>query len=169
MEVLTGKQMKQADQFTIQNEPLSSLDLMERAAGKCFEWFVAHITLKTKIICICGQGNNGGDGLALSRMLYLKGYPISVFILKLGENESEDFKTNYHRLNKLSTSILQEIQSSSELPDPEEGSIIVDAIFGTGLTRNTEELAGDTIDKINNSDVTVISLDLPSGIYSDET
>jgi NAD(P)H-hydrate epimerase len=47
---------------------------MERAAGKCFEWFVEHYPEKTKVICVCGQGNNGGDGLALSRMLYLKGY-----------------------------------------------------------------------------------------------
>jgi NAD(P)H-hydrate epimerase len=73
------------------------------------------------------------------------------------------------RLTRISESITHEIQNPSDLPTPEPGSIIIDAIFGTGLTRNTDGLAGDIIDQINNCNATIISLDLPSGIYSNET
>jgi len=69
MKILTSEQIKKADEFTIQNEPIKSIDLMERAAKQCFEWIKNKYSTKKTFAIFCGVGNNGGDGLVIARML----------------------------------------------------------------------------------------------------
>ena len=83
MKLLTGKQIKEWDQFTIKNEPISSLDLMERASLSFVQWFVSNYKdTSIPILIFCGNGNNGGDGLAIARLLRDRFYEVRVFIFK---------------------------------------------------------------------------------------
>ena len=99
MKVLTAEQIRKWDEFTIMNEPISSLDLMERAANKCCEWIVEKAFNAGAIKIFCGKGNNGGDGLAIARLLAEKGFLVEVYIVELGSLGSDDFQANLHRLH----------------------------------------------------------------------
>jgi NAD(P)H-hydrate epimerase len=94
MKILNAAQIRQADAYTIEHEPIASVDLMERAAGKCFDWISAKIEKSRKIKVICGLGNNGGDGLVIARLLLKAGYDVDIIILRHSEKCSDDFKSN---------------------------------------------------------------------------
>ena len=98
LKILTSKQIQQADFQTIQNEPIKSIDLMERAALKCFEWIHDKYDLSYTFHAFCGTGNNGGDGLAIARMLNLSKYKVYCYEIKLGNNFSKDYLVNKKRL-----------------------------------------------------------------------
>ncbi|MEP7170923.1 MAG: NAD(P)H-hydrate epimerase, partial [Bacteroidota bacterium] len=97
MKILSAKQIREADQYTIEHEPITSIELMERAATACFKWIVNHFDVKQSFKVFCGTGNNGGDGLAIARMLHSNGYDVKTFIIRFGGNASEDFKINENR------------------------------------------------------------------------
>src|SRR3954468_7579891 len=96
MKILSAEQIRKWDEFTILNEPISSIELMERAASACSEW-IRKIADK-KIRIFCGKGNNGGDGLAIARQLAEKSIESEVYILESGSPGSPDFQTNLNRL-----------------------------------------------------------------------
>src|SRR5215216_2531161 len=105
MHILNSAEIKAWDQYTIKHEPISSLDLMERAARKCSEWIQKQPWQKHIFKIFCGKGNNGGDGLAIARMLLHTGYSCSIYILEIGKPGSEDFQINLQRLQKVTTDI----------------------------------------------------------------
>ena len=82
MKILSAPQIRKCDAFTIENEPISSINLMERAAQKCADYISNHFSKTQKIYIFCGNGNNGGDGFAIARMLYQKGFDVEVFVDK---------------------------------------------------------------------------------------
>ena len=90
MKIFTAALVRQWDAFTIANEPVSSINLMERAATACYDWLTTYLKASTPFVIFCGTGNNGGDGLAIGRMLLQAGHTVSVYILA-GEKRSEDF------------------------------------------------------------------------------
>src|SRR5215203_1868439 len=98
MKILSPEQIRSANAHIIANEPVSSIDLMERAATSCVDWIKAHVPLKTSIRIFCGPGNNGGDGLAIGRMLLQSWYKCQVYIPRISENYSPDFLENERRL-----------------------------------------------------------------------
>ncbi len=100
LKLLTGKQTQEADIFTILNEPIRSSDLMERAAKAFTKVFIEKFIDRNKtIVVFCGKGNNGGDGLAIARLLIDEGYHnIQIFIADFSEKSSEDFEYNLERL-----------------------------------------------------------------------
>ncbi|RYZ57945.1 MAG: hypothetical protein EOO14_10330 [Chitinophagaceae bacterium] len=100
MEILTAEQVREWDRFTIKHEPIASIDLMERAARSCTNWIVQQKRKPKSIRIFCGKGNNGGDGLAIGRMLLLEGYAVSFYILEFGKPGSDDFHVNLQRLHK---------------------------------------------------------------------
>ncbi len=166
MKILSSEQIRELDKYTIEHEPISSIDLMERAAGKVAEELKALIGQDEPVYIFCGTGNNGGDGLAISRLLIEAGYQaISTFVVRQNTGGSEDFLVNVERLKKL-TSITY-LENEERLPLIEKGVIIIDAIFGTGLSRPVEDLAAAVIKAINQSENIVYSVDLPSGLYCD--
>ncbi|MCA0931474.1 NAD(P)H-hydrate dehydratase [Lutimonas saemankumensis] len=167
MKILSAEQLYLTDQATIKNLPISSLDLMEKAASKCFKWIVEKYPDKdiTFYIC-CGVGNNGGDGLVLSRLLNQEGYKPSTYIINFSENRSQDFRTNLKRIENLNLSV-NEIRPGDSYPEFNENGVIIDAIFGIGLKRPAEGFVADFISHINDSRASVISIDLPSGLFVD--
>ena len=128
MKILNKAQIQAADHYTIANEPISSLDLMERAAEKCFEWIEKSYHKQDFFILICGTGNNGGDGLALARMMYHSGYHIRCFELPLSK-ESIDYQSNKQRLPLP----LCGLETKDDFPewDKEKTPILIDALLGS--------------------------------------
>ncbi len=150
---------------------------MERAAAKCFEWIFEHAPNlfpmhlsgegEWRFQVVCGTGNNGGDGMAIARMLMRNGYNVEPIVVHLGGKPSPDFTTNLGKLGASAKKQLREVSSKNELPVFERDALIIDALFGSGLNRPAEGIAADTIDAINASGATVVSIDLPSGLPSD--
>jgi ADP-dependent NAD(P)H-hydrate dehydratase / NAD(P)H-hydrate epimerase len=175
LKILTAPQVKDADQFTIKNEPIKSIDLMERAASKCFDWIFENAPVIFTPLnvsesnwvfnIVCGVGNNGGDGLAIARQLLKNGYDVNVFIVPFTQNFSEDFKINEEKLKKIKPIY---ITNKKDIPDFKKNELIVDAIFGIGLSKPVEEIAMSVITAINNSGAPVVSIDIPSGLFSDD-
>jgi NAD(P)H-hydrate epimerase len=169
MVVLSAEQIRAWDRFTIDNLPISSIDLMEKAAASCVKWLeINKLIAQQQFYIFCGKGNNGGDGLAIARLLQKYNRPVDVFILETGQLGSPDFQQNLHRLHTLPVTI-HFIQESSPLPDIPEQVLIIDALLGTGLNRPASGRLAELILHINHFPNAVISIDLPSGLFTDQT
>jgi len=169
MKILSAKQLYEADQITINKGDITSLDLMERAATNCFQWI--HNRLQGGAIPIhvfCGTGNNGGDGLVIARHLKQHGYNVHTYIINCGNKRSEAFLANYDKLKEIGV-WAEMITCSSEFPKVSENDMIVDAIFGLGLSRSPENILKETIQFINRSNAYVLSIDFPSGLFGDKS
>lgn len=162
MKILSIDKVREADQYTIGNEPIRSIDLMERAAGKVFEWLMAHINKESSVKVFCGTGNNGGDGLVVARRLFEKGFDPMVYMVGNLERMSPDCEANYRRV----TSVV-EIHSEDDFPVVEEGDIVIDALYGSGLNRPVEGMAAELIHYLNRQNAIRISIDIASGLCAD--
>jgi NAD(P)H-hydrate epimerase len=169
MKILSAEQIRAWDQFTITNDPISSIDLMERAASKCFEWLEENNFLIYPFAIFCGKGNNGGDGLAIARMLANKGCTVSVYILEFGHKGTEDFQVNLARLHQYPSVNIQFIQDETNFHELSKDTIVIDALFGSGLTRPLDGITERLVEYINKSGCTVISIDIPSGMSVDKS
>lgn len=164
MKILTAQQIREADQYTIQHEPISSIDLMERAAQRCVEWLMKRFDSTTHFSIFCGVGNNGGDGLAIARLLAQENYKVQVFVVEFSKSYSTDFTTNLDRLGKTTVGVeyLNETKTTVEITSQ---SIVVDAIFGSGLNKPVTGFVAEIIQQINQN--TVVAIDIPSGMFSE--
>ena len=165
MKIFSSAQIKEWDQFTISHEPISSVDLMERAAAKCAEWITKNIETGKNIILFCGNGNNGGDGLAIARILFKERKNISVYVLSTGKR-SADCDINLQRLKELQFAI-DEIETAADFPEIDKDDIVIDALFGTGLNKPLDGIAQVLVQYINQSEAEVISIDVPTGLFTD--
>lgn len=168
MELYSAEQIRRWDQFTIDNEPVSSIDLMERAATRCVEWLVQHGLHKKGFLIFCGKGNNGGDGLAIARLLIQRGTPVEVHILEFGKKGSPDFQANLLRLHELPVDI-HFLQSTEQFHDIPKDKVVIDALYGSGLNKPLDGLSAQLARHINESGALVISIDLPSGLFTDQS
>jgi len=169
MKILSAEEIRLWDQYTIEQEPISSINLMERAAGKCVEWLLQQYPDATLFGIFCGKGNNGGDGLAIARMLMEQGFLVSVHILEFGHLGTNDFQTNLARLHKFPQADIHFIQSEENFhPFPQE-QIIIDALYGSGLNRELDGVTANLVNHINNSGRQIISIDIPSGLFVDRS
>lgn len=169
MKVLSVQQIRDWDNYTIAQEPIASIDLMERAAEACVHWLLNVSRAKKKYYIFCGNGNNGGDGLAIARMLLQGGISVSVYILEFGKSGSDDFPINFKRLHDLPAGDIHFIQSKESLPNIDNDAVIVDALFGSGLNKPLEGLAADVVNFINSTGVTIVSIDVPSGLFIEQS
>ncbi len=163
--LFTGEQIRAIDRLTIERQNISSEELMERAATKLFHHLLPHVDQKTPVYIFCGKGNNGGDALVLTRLLYLHNYDVKCFTIGNSQNASPDFKTNLKKLEQIGFKVIN-IQEDN-FPTINSQSIIIDGIFGTGLSRPVHGLAQKIIEYINQSGAKIISIDMPSGMYAD--
>ena len=159
------EQIRNADKFTIENEPVSSIDLMERAANACTNWLIKKIKNNDKVLIVCGPGNNGGDGLAIARQLIQHQIFPEVFIPGIGIQNSQDFMENLSRLNSLIK--VTSSDNCDEIPDFKSKNVIIDCLFGSGLNKAVTGLAHNVIERINESNAIVVSIDIPSGLFTD--
>jgi NAD(P)H-hydrate epimerase len=168
MKLFLGDQIKEIDKRTISEEPVSSADLMERAAMQLLKWYMTNFERSKRVLIFVGPGNNGGDGLALARLLDSNRYVPLVYYVEFTEKTSGDWKTNFRRLKTETKAEVYNLKKIDQFPIVASDDIIIDAIFGTGLTRPAEGLAAEVIRYINKCGNTVISVDIPSGLYSED-
>jgi hydroxyethylthiazole kinase-like uncharacterized protein yjeF len=166
MKIFSSDQIKNIDSYTIENEPVKSVDLMERAAHKLLEWIIKRYEKPAHFIIFAGPGNNGGDGLALARLLKENRYDVEIHYVSFTDKVSGDWTINSGRLKPLRTIQFNKITSPDQFPLICADDIIIDAIFGSGLTRPVDGLPGEIIRKINHTGNLVISIDMPSGLFS---
>jgi ADP-dependent NAD(P)H-hydrate dehydratase / NAD(P)H-hydrate epimerase len=166
IKIVSSAQTKELDQYTIEHEPIASIDLMERACRAFVKWFVERYDVSHPVGIVCGTGNNGGDGLGIARMLHDFNYPVKVWIVRGTATETSDFKTNLMRIeNEIPVSeITAQVSPDLFLDCP----IIIDAIFGSGLTRPVEGIYADVINGLNQTNAIKISVDIPSGMFADK-
>lgn len=167
MKILTPSHVRKLDTYTIERESITSVDLMERAAKACANWIETHYTGTSHFKFFCGSGNNGGDGLALARLLSEKEYTCEVFVVRYADTNSSDFQTNLDRLRNTPQVKIIDIYESTQFPEIDQKDIVIDAIFGSGLSRPIEGLLRDLVIHINKSGALVVAIDIPSGLFSD--
>ncbi len=167
MKIFSAEQIRACDTYTIASQNMNSLELMEKAASKCVDWIKTHLPKDSLFVVLCGTGNNGGDGLAIARLLHLRQFGVKAFVLRLTDEFSNDCKANLDRLKRIDEGLVDVLEPETfitELPQP---IVIIDAIFGTGINRPLEGWAADFVRKINNMPNIKISIDMPSGMPAD--
>lgn len=167
MKILSTQQIREADAYTIANEPIASIDLMERTSKAFVNWFVDLFDANNEVWIFCGTGNNGGDGLAIARLLHEKKYNVKVFVVNPKSRWSEDFEINYQRFLLLFK--ILSVKDPSDIQAVPKDVIAVDGLFGSGLSRRVDGLGVDVIEVINKSNCTTIAIDIPSGLFADES
>lgn len=160
--ILDVSQIRQADNHAIVESDISSWELMEVAVHAFFEKVMERELWRKRVMIFCGTGNNGGDGLALCRMLRKKGIYCWVVLVEFNEELSSDCKKNLDLLDEVIY-----LREGDFFPSIDQADVLVDALLGSGLNRAPRGLLQKTIDFINKSEKTVFSIDIPSGLYSD--
>jgi ADP-dependent NAD(P)H-hydrate dehydratase / NAD(P)H-hydrate epimerase len=166
MKIFSAEQIRAWDAHTIAQEPIASINLMERAAAACVDWLGQNMPTARSFYVFCGKGNNGGDGLAMARLLAQRQKKVKVWVLETGRAGSPDWQVNYKRLMDDGLGV-QVVASASDMPTIPAGTVVVDALFGTGLRGPLEGLAAECIAQLNRSGATVVAIDLPSGLLAD--
>ena len=169
MKILSTTQIRALDQYTIQHQPISSIDLMEQASAAFCDWFMEQFShfIDQQIYIFCGPGNNGGDGLAIGRLLQHRFFHINIIHCNISEKVSDDFAINLERLPLREGLTYQKLEKNDNFSKLPEGSIVIDAIFGSGLSRPIIGYWAQLIAYINSLDVTRISVDIPSGLFAE--
>lgn len=168
MKILTAKQIRELDRFTIENEPISSIDLMERAAAFAFYNMNGFEDVISSSVYVCGKGNNGGDGLVMARMDVEEGWDVTVIVLEHTKEGSPEFAKNLYRLSDETDAEVIHVRSIEDFPAIEKDAMIIDAILGTGLSRPLEGLIAEAVDHINLLENKVVSIDMPTGLFSED-
>jgi hydroxyethylthiazole kinase-like uncharacterized protein yjeF len=169
MKIFTAEEIRLWDQYTIEHEPVTSVDLMERAAISCVHWFEANGYIENQFVVFCGKGNNGGDGLAIARLLAARKYHVRIFILEFGHKGTEDFQINLARLHEHPEVDIRFVQTEKNFHEFNTGEIIIDALYGSGLNRGLEGVTAQLVEHINHSGCEIISIDIPSGLFVDKS
>jgi len=168
MKIPNIQSARTADAYTIENEPISSVDLMERAATQIYFWLMRNLKSKEVSIKIfCGMGNNGGDGLVLARLLATNDIFAQVYIVHVSEIFSHDCAVNYERLKDVSEVPMYDILSKDDFPKISDDDIIIDALFGSGLSRPLKGLAAEMVNHINDNQAVRVAIDIASGLNGD--
>ena len=136
MKIFTAAQIRELDKYTIEHEPVKSVDLMERAARAITSAIVDRWNSNVPVVVFAGPGNNGGDALAVARMLTEKGYQVQTFLFNITGKLSADCAENKQRLmTKKGRPLLTEVTQEFDPPQLEKGMLVVDGLFGSGLNK----------------------------------
>lgn len=174
--ILSAAAIRQCEQFTMQHEPISSTDLMERAGTACARHILAtfHVTHIPDIYIFCGPGNNGGDGLVIARqILYASVQTCNIHVILCQEENArttDDMRLNLQRWEDLVKNNAQTHVSRFNPNEPQkipDDALIVDALFGIGLNKPVRGIYADAIRSINASHAYTIAIDIPSGLFAD--
>ena len=168
MKIFPTNIIKKLDDFTIKSEGIQSIDLMERAAQGLTDAFVSRWNNDRPIIVFAGPGNNGGDALAMARMLSEKGYDIEVFLFNTKGALSEDCAINKDLIQYISNIKFHEITSQFTPPQLTIDHIVIDGLFGSGLNKALSGGFAAVVKHINASASTIVSIDIPSGLMGED-
>ncbi len=167
MKIFTAAQIRACDAYTIQASAIRSSELMERAATKCVAWIKDHFPKDTLFVALCGAGNNGGDGLAIARLLHQRGYGVKAFLLRISKDISPDCQFNLQRLQAIDNDLAGIVEPDTFITDIPAHIVIIDAILGTGLSRPVQGWVGAFINHVNQLPNRKIAIDIPSGLPAD--
>ena len=168
MKILSSNQLKELDKYTMEQEPIASIDLMERAAQALTEAIIRRWDTSHPIVVFAGPGNNGGDALAVARMLSQKSYHVEVFLFNTKGRLSEECQTNLHRLKTCGSIYFTEISTQFDPPILTENHVVIDGLFGTGLNKPLNGGFAAVVKYINASKATVVAIDIPSGLMGED-
>ena len=165
MKILNAQQLGQVDQQTLKEQQISSWQLMERASIQATQHILEHINKSAhQVIVLAGNRNNGGDGLSIAYHLANSGFPVKVYLFNYAKQPSGENAKNQKRLGQKQ---LVQVNESTPFPKLHEHHIIIDAIFGVGLSRRLPKLVEKWVEHINASQARIYSIDVPSGLYLD--
>jgi ADP-dependent NAD(P)H-hydrate dehydratase / NAD(P)H-hydrate epimerase len=157
MKLFTTKQIAELDKFTIENEPVSDIDLMERASLQITGWLANRFSTENKMVFFAGPGNNGGDAMAIARQLADLDYLCEVVLMNFGKELKGSPAINWQRLEKQGKVKLSRLTGMNDFPVLGSTDVIIDGLFGSGLTRPLEGLPAEIVQKINALDFIVIT------------
>ena len=169
MKIFTSAQIHELDKFTIENEPISSLDLMERAARVLTQAVTNIYKPTTPVVVFAGPGNNGGDALAMARMLAERDYQVSVYLFNISGKLSPDCAANKSRLQECKRiQNFVEVIEEFDPPRLEQHMVVIDGLFGTGTNKPLAGGFASLVKYINASPSQVVSIDVPSGLMTED-
>ena len=155
---VNAAQMKAADQYTIQKLGVPSLELMEHAAQACVQVLEDEKVDLSHVCVVCGSGNNGGDGFAIARILQNNRYSVETFCVGNPDHYTEETQEQMHRLQECGGKIIY------GMPQEDSYSVVIDAVFGVGLSRKVEGRYRQVIEQMNRMRGTKFAVDIPSGL-----
>ena len=168
MKIFSTQDIREIEKYTIENEPISSIDLMERASSAIACEIISRWLPNRKVMVFAGPGNNGGDALAVARMLVEQGYHIEVFLFNIGGNKlSAVCTTNRDRLLALGDIDFTEVINEFTPPYIDRNDIVLDGLFGSGLKSPLKGGFSALVRYINDSGATIVSIDVPSGLFGE--
>lgn len=168
MKIFSAETIKEIDQQTITHESIDSIDLMERAAEAVVSELIGRFGRDRHFVVFAGQGNNGGDALAVARILIENGYRVETFLFNPYNKLSDECEFNKQRMLELSQASFVEVISTFDPPPLNERSVVIDGLFGIGLSRPLSGGYISLVDYINESDAMVVSIDIPSGLFCED-
>lgn len=169
MKIFTSAQLHELDRYTIEHEPIKSIDLMERAAKALTHAISERWPEQTPVVVFAGPGNNGGDALAVARMLAERNYQVAVYLFNIHNQLSEECAANYKRLQECKRiKSMSEINTDFDPPQLTAETLVVDGLFGSGLNKPLVGGFASLVKYINASAAQVVSIDLPSGLMSED-
>ena len=169
MKIFTGTQIKELDKFTIENEPVASIDLMERAAKAIVRVLREEWDNRTPFVVFAGPGNNGGDALAVARLMAEAGYKVTVFLFNVNGKLSDDCATNKQRVMDCKRiKAFTEVVVDFDPPELTVETVVIDGLFGAGLNKTLTGGFASLVKYINQSPAKVVSIDLPSGLMTED-
>lgn len=168
IKIFATEKVKDLDQYTIQYEPISSPDLVERAATMFIHEFCRRYSKQTRIVIFAGQGNNGADALAIARLLIDEGYRVETILFNPSNHLSYDCELNKERLLKMDHVEFTEVIDNFVPPELSERDIVIDGLFGSGINRPLTGGFAAVVNYLNQSDATIVSIDVPSGLFGED-
>ena len=169
MKIFTSAQIHELDRYTIENEPIPSLDLMERAAKALTQAITEMYSASMPVVVFAGPGNNGGDALAVARLMADKGYQVSVYLFNISGSLSPDCAANKQRIqeNKRIQKFIEVIEEFNP-PVLEANMLVIDGLFGSGLNKPLAGGFASLVKYINASPSQVVAIDVPSGLMTED-
>ena len=168
MKLFTTAQIAVLDRYTIENEPISDIDLMERASVQMADWILNKFDNSNKIAVFAGPGNNGGDAIAIARLLAGQSYEIHLFIPELGKGLSASATINLKRLKEQGLAKISSFRETDFLPDLNAYNLLIDGLYGSGLTRPLSGFSSILVQHLNDSGLKIIVIDIPSGLMGED-
>lgn len=169
MKIFTAAQIHELDNYTITHEPIKSIDLMERAAKTITRAIMDEWTDRTPMVIFAGPGNNGGDALAVARLLTEENYKVSVYLFNIHNKLSDDCAANKQRLiDSKRVAHFTEVTLNFDPPELTEDMVVIDGLFGSGLNKPLIGGFASLVKYINQCPAKVVSIDIPSGLMCED-
>ena len=170
MKIFTSAQIHELDKYTITHEPIKSIDLMERASKAITEAIMSRWTTMTPVVVFAGPGNNGGDALAVARMLANQGYNVSVYLFNISGKLSDDCAANRQRVHDCKRiKGFMEVTTKFDPPELSADTLVVDGLFGSGINKPLAGGFAALVKYINQCPAKVVSIDMPSGLMTEDS